>query len=119
MSPSGRTRRGQSVPDWWCCRPIKCQSRSSRCCRLDCSLLWFLVGCSGILAEYQDPVVGDQDQVFAAIAVDIADDLVARLAHVADPPKEFSLEHLEADGGEEILLSRVSRNLQHLLRDVG
>src|SRR5208283_3634989 len=95
------------------------QARSARSCWLDRSLLWLLVGRSGILAEYQDPVVGDQDQVLAAVAVHVADDLVARLAHVADPAKELALEHLEGDGVEEILFSRVGRDLQHLLGDVG
>src|SRR5271157_1519799 len=85
----------------------------------DCSLLGFVVGCSGILAEYQDPVMGDQDQVLAAVAVHVADDLVARLAHVADPAKDLALEHLEGDGVEEIFFSRVGRDLQHLFGDVG
>src|SRR5271157_3292143 len=71
----------------------------------DCSLLWLLVGCSGILAEYQDPVMGDQDQVLTAVAVHVADDLVTRLAHVADPAKDLALEHLEGDGVKEILFS--------------
>ena len=62
--------------------------------------------------------MGDQDQVLTAVAVHIADDLVARLAHVADPAEDLALEHLEGDGVEEILFSRVGRDLQHLLGDV-
>ena len=61
----------------------------------------------------------DQDEVGAAVAVDVADAQVARLDQVVDVAERLALEDLEREGTLEVGLAGVGDDLDEVLGDVG
>ena len=68
----------------------------------------------GILAVDQHAIVDDEDDVGAAVAVDVADGHVARFDQVADVAERLTLEDFEGDRRQQFLVAGVGCDFQGL-----
>src|SRR5262245_58409366 len=78
-----------------------------------------LLAWSQILSQDEQPVVGDQNEIVPAVAVDIAGGHVTRLGDVAGSAKNLPLKYAECRGVKQLLLAGEAGNLERLFRNVG
>src|SRR5262249_43521734 len=83
------------------------------------SLSFIVADLAGILAVDQDTVVDDEDEIVAAVAVDIADGKVARLDEGTRVAEALALEDAEGQGALEVVGRQERDDLDEVLADVG
>src|SRR5262249_48594278 len=73
---------------------------------------------AGVLAIDKHAIVNNNDDIDAAVAVDVAEGEVARLDRVAHVAEGLPLEDAEVGGGDQVLVPGARGDLQRMLADV-